>query len=177
MILKTKAFLNIIRNVLIFKVRYPWIKTGFNVHCQWSTRFWSPRKKIIIGNNVGIGHGCIFLSDTEIGNKVLISSNVAFINSDDHQYQLVGKTMWDSGRGDKYTIVVEDDVWIGLGTIILAPSRIGRGSIIAAGSVVVKDVPNYAIVGGNPSSIIKMRFTAEQIENHEKLIKDKSEFL
>lgn len=170
MTLTIKFLLNAIRNLLIFHIRYPWIKKGHNVHCQWSTRFWSPRKHIVLGNYVGIGPGCIFLVDTEIGNKVLIGPNVAFLNSDDHHYDIVGKTMWDSDRGDKHNIVVEDDVWIGHGAILLSPVRIGRGAIVAAGSVVVKDVPNYSIVGGNPASILKMRFTPDQIVAHEAML-------
>jgi acetyltransferase-like isoleucine patch superfamily enzyme len=170
-----KDFLNIIRSFLIFKLRYPWIKTGHNIHCQWSTRFWSPHRHIILGNYVGIGPGCIFLVDIEIGNKVMISPNVAFLNSDDHRYDVVGKTMWDSGRGDKYKIIIEDDVWIGHGAIVLAPSRIGRGAIVSAGSVVKQNVPPYSIVGGVPAKLIKMRFTPEQIATHERILIENGE--
>ena len=152
---------------MLFRIRYPWIRIGRNVHCQASTRFWSPHRHIVLGDYVGIGHGCIFLADTEIGNQVMIACNVAFLNSDDHRYDVVGKAMWDSGRGDNFKILVEDDVWIGHGAIILSPAQIGRGAIVAAGSVVVKDVPRYAILGGNPARVIKMRFTPEQIEEHE----------
>ena len=121
---------------------------------------------------MGIGDRCLFLADTEIGNKVLIACNVAFLNSDDHRYDVVGKAMWDSGRGDKYKVIIEDDVWIGHGAILLTPVRVGRGAIVAAGSVVTKDVPRYAIVGGNPAKVIRMRFTPEQIEEHERLVSE-----
>jgi len=168
--LNIKSILNGIRNFLIFQIRYPWIKTGHNIHCQWSTRFWSPNHHIVLGSDVGIGYGCIFLADTEIGNKVMIASNVAFLNRDDHRFDIVGKFMWDSGRGDKFQIQVEDDVWIGHGSIILTPARIGRGSIVSAGTVITHDVERYSIVGGNPATLIKMRFTHDQIEKHEKLV-------
>lgn len=141
------------------------------MHCHWSTRFWSPRKHIIIGNNVGIGYGCNFLVDIEIGNKILIANNVAFLNSDEHKYDIVGKSIWDSGNGYEYMVVVEDDVWIGHGAIVLSPVRIGRGSIIAAGSVLTKNVAAYSIVGGNPANLIKMRFTPDQIIQHEEALK------
>lgn len=165
-----KQILNFIRNILIFRIRYPWIRLGTNVHCQWSTTFWSPRRQIVIGDHVGIGGHCVFLSDTIIGSKVMLASQVAFLNSDDHIYNVVGKTMWDSGRGDKYKIVVDDDVWIGHGAIILSPTHIGRGAIVAAGSVVTKDVPPYSIVAGVPAKIVKMRFTPQQIEEHEAIL-------
>jgi len=146
------------------------VQFGKNVHCQLDVYFWSPHRHIILGNNVGIGSRCLFLSDIEIGDKVLIATNVAFINSDDHNYDIVGKTIWDSGRGDKYKITIEDDVWIGHGAIIIAPVRIGRGAIVAAGSVVNSDVPRYSIVAGVPAKVVKMRFTTEQIQNHENLL-------
>jgi acetyltransferase-like isoleucine patch superfamily enzyme len=165
-----KKYLNVIRTLFLFKIKYRWISFGHHVHCQITTRFWSPHKKISLGNYVGIGHYCLFQADTTIGNYVLIASHVGFLNSDDHRFDIVGKTIWNSDRGDKYEIVIEDDVWIGHGAIILAPVRIGRGSIIAAGSVVNKDVPRYTIVGGVPAKMLKMRFTIEEIKEHERLL-------
>jgi len=162
-----KKTLNIIRNIYLFKIRYRWITIGKNIHCQITTKFWSPHKKIKLGNYVGIGHCCLFQADTIIGNYVMIASYVGFLNSDDHRYDIVGKAMWNSGRGDKYIIIIEDDVWIGHGAIILSPVKIGRGSIIASGSVVTKDVPEYSIVAGVPAKVIKMRFSQEEIRAHE----------
>jgi acetyltransferase-like isoleucine patch superfamily enzyme len=140
---------------------------GSSIHCQWSSFFWAPHKKITIGNNVGIGMRCVFACDSTIGNNVAIADHVAFLNSDDHNFDIIGKTIWESGRGDKYSITVGDDVWIGHGAILLSPLTIGKGSIIAAGSVVTKDVNPYSIVGGSPAKLIRMRFTSEQITEHE----------
>ena len=131
---KFKGLLNVLRNILIFQIRYPWVQRGRNIHCQSSTTFWSPHRYIILGNNVGIGDRCTFLCDVEIGNKVLIAADVALVNSDDHRYDVVGQSMWDAGRGDQFKISVEDDVWIGHGAIVLTPVHIGRGSIVAAGA-------------------------------------------
>jgi acetyltransferase-like isoleucine patch superfamily enzyme len=170
-----RSVLNRFRNFLIFKIRYRWIRYGSNVHCKSSVSFWSPHKDIILGNNVGIGPGCLFLCDTKIGNKVVIAANVAFLNRDDHNYGIIGKTIWDSGRGDKFRITVEDDVWIGHGAIILSPAKICRGSIVAAGSVVTKDVSPYSIVGGSPARILKNRFSAEEIFRHEGILIDNNE--
>ncbi|MCK5136212.1 MAG: hypothetical protein KAR19_10540 [Bacteroidales bacterium] len=167
---RLKNILNSFRNILIFKLRYPWVKRGMNVHCQYSTTFWSPQKNIYLGNDVGIGPRCNFLCDIKIGNKVMIAGSVALLNSDDHHYNIIGKTMWDSGRGDNRKIIVKDDVWIGYGVIILSPVKIGRGSIIAAGSIVLKDVSPYSIVGGCPAKVIKMRFTKEEIIEHESIL-------
>lgn len=165
-----KLLLNNLRNFLLFRIKYNWVKYGKKVHCQFSTHFWSPHNYTVIGDNVGIGTDCHFLSDIEIGNKVLIASYCSFLNSDDHNYKIVGKTIWDSGRGDKYKIVISNDVWVGQGAIILSPARIGRGSIVSAGSVVVKDVPPYAIVGGVPARVISWRFNHEEIVEHERIL-------
>ncbi len=59
------------------------------------------------------------------------------------------------GKGDTE---IEDAVWIGMRSMIMPGRRLGEGSVIAAGSVVTKDVPPYAVVGGNPARIIKFRF-------------------
>ena len=65
------------------------------------------------------------------------------------------------GRGD---ITVDDDVWIGFYATIMSGVHIGQGAVVAAGAVVTKDVPPYAIVGGVPAKIIKYRFSPEVIE-------------
>ena len=57
----------------------------------------------------------------------------------------------------KQKVIIGDDVWIGTRVIILPGVRVGTGSIIGAGAVVTKDVPDYAIVGGVPAKIIKFR--------------------
>lgn len=64
----------------------------------------------------------------------------------------------------KGNIIIEDDVWIGQGAIILSGVTIGRGSVIGAGAVVAKDIPPYSIVVGNPGKVIKKRFSDEIIE-------------
>jgi acetyltransferase-like isoleucine patch superfamily enzyme len=165
-----KGALNEIRNFLLFHLRYPWVRRGKDIHCQWTTLFLAPHRHVLIGNQVGIGGNCLIQADLELGNKVLIASNIAFLNRDEHNFGVLGKAIWDSGKAQASKIVIEDDVWIGHGAILLAPLRIGRGAIVAAGSTVVKDVQPYAIVAGNPARPIKMRFTPEQIQEHERLL-------
>lgn len=60
--------------------------------------------------------------------------------------------------------VVENDVWIGYEAVIMPGIRIGNGAIVATKSVVTRDVPDYAIVAGNPAQVVKMRFTVAEVE-------------
>lgn len=164
------SFLNYLRIFWYFRIRHRWVRFGKNVHVQLGCFFGGAKPDISIGDFVGIGFNCFFLCKCKIGNKVLVASNCHFVNRHDHRYDIVGKSMWDAGRGEASMIVVGDDVWIGESVTILAPVVIGRGAIIAAGSVVTNDVPPYAIVGGNPARIIKMRFADDQIVEHESKI-------
>jgi acetyltransferase-like isoleucine patch superfamily enzyme len=140
------------------------------VRIPWSVSLWSPHKNIELGDRVQFGPGCVVHCDASFGNNVLIARDVAFVNRDDHRYDVVGKSIWDSPRGDAYKTTVEDDVWIGHGAIVLSGVTIGRGSIIAAGSIVTKDVPRYAIVAGVPAKVVATRFSPEQIQRHEELL-------
>lgn len=72
---------------------------------------------------------------------------------------------------DDKGVVIESDVWIGTRAIVLSGVIIGRGwSVVAAGAVVTKNVPPYAIVGGNPAKIIKFRFNSDEIKEHEAIL-------
>ena len=168
-----KRLLNGCRNFLMFRIRYPWVKHGRDVYCQTSVRFWSPHRHTVLGNNVTINFRCVFQSDIEIGDDVMIAMYSRFINRDDHVYDLVGTTMPDSPGGFKGKIILEGDVWIGHGAIVLSGVRVGRGAIVGAGSVVTKDVPRYSIVAGSPAGQIRMRFTPEQIAEHERILIEK----
>ena len=103
-----------------------------------------------------------------IGHFCSIAPEVVFILNADHytnnistypyKVKMMGDRFEATSKGD---IVVGDDVWIGYGAIILSGVTIGQGAIIAAGSIVTKDVPPYAIVGGNPAKVIKYRFSKD----------------
>ena len=86
----------------------------------------------------------------------------------DHRFDVVGVPMRFTGRDglEELQTIIEDDVWVGHGATIMAGVKIGRGAIIAAGSVVTKDVPAYAIVGGIPAKLIRLRFNEQQQKQH-----------
>lgn len=101
-----------------------------------------------------------------IGNRVLISHNVNIHDNNSHamlsaqrhedfKYMLKNSgNLRESDLGQK-EVIIEDDVWIGLNSIILPGVRIGKSSIIGAGSIVTKDIPPFSIAIGNPAKVIK----------------------
>lgn len=99
-----------------------------------------------------------------IGDFCSIASGVRFVCGGDHRTDTVSTFPFEKRCFNKTEalckgpIVVKDDVWIGTNALILSGVTIGQGSVIAAGAVVVSDVPPYSIVGGVPAKVIKMRF-------------------
>ena len=168
--LALRRIANQVRSYLYFTIRCRWVKRGGMVRIPWTVDIWSPHRDVTLGHQVQFGLGSIIHCDAEFGNKILIARNVAFVGRDDHRYDIVGKAIWDSPRGDNYKTIVEDDVWIGHGAIIISGVAIGRGAIVSAGSVVTTDVPRYSIVGGVPAKVIGWRFDENQRRIHEEVI-------
>lgn len=107
-----------------------------------------------------------------IGSFCSIAPNVWFVFNNEHHINCLSTYPFKvMALGDKRPeaetkggIVVGDDVWIGFGATILDGVKLGQGSVIAAGAVVTKDVPPYAVVGGVPARVLKYRFDQEYIE-------------
>ena len=153
---------NQMRSFLYFCLKAKYVKRHGFVRIPWNVEIWSPHHDIELGHNVQFGPGCIIQCDTKIGNNVLFAHNVALIGKDDHCYNKPGVTIWDSGRGDHFKTIIGNDVWVGHGAIVLSGVNIGSGAIIAAGSVVTKNVPPCSIVAGNPAKVIKKRFVDDE---------------
>lgn len=156
--------LNRLRTWYKFHVKYPWVKYHGFVRVMHDVSF-AKGMDIQIGNNVQFGIYSDIASNVHFGNNILLAGSVHFVGRYDHTYSDPGKTIWEGGRGNNGTTIVEDDVWIGAGAIILSGVRIGAGSIIAAGSVVTKDVPPCEIWGGNPAKKIRDRFESDIDKN------------
>jgi len=141
---------------------------GKNTHIRGLLHIFKYGGKIFIGDNSYVGdHSRIWSGeDIFIGNNVLISHNVNIIDTNSHELDaeereirhldLTKNGHWAT-KGNVITspIVIEDNVWINFNSIILKGVRIGKGAIIAAGSVVLKDVPPYTLAAGNPAKVIK----------------------
>lgn len=153
-----RSIANTIRSFIMIRIFHPWIKSSGLLRIPFGTEIWSPNRHVVLGDRVQFGKNTVIACDLEIGNSVLVAGNVSFVGRNDHRFDIRDKTVWDSGRGESLMTRIGNDVWIGYGSIILSGISVGDGAVIAAGSVVVKDVEPYTIVGGNPAKTIKPRF-------------------
>ena len=134
-------------------------------------------ENISVGNYVSLGADTRILTtqaQLKIGNYVMFGPGVTIVTGD-HRIDVMGKYMIQLTAADKLPendmdVIIEDDVWIGANATILKGVTVGRGSVVAAGSLVTKSCPPYSIVGGVPAKVLKTRFTAEQIEEHEHML-------
>lgn len=116
-----------------------------------------PTAKIIIGEKTRIHGTCIHAySKIEIGKECLIAGNCQIIDTNRHELSFSNPSLRLNVTTKAKEIYIEDNVWIGANSIILPGVTIGEGAMIAAGSIVTKDVPPYSLVGGNPAKVIKM---------------------
>ena len=113
--------------------------------------------EIEIGDYSGIGERCVVPKNTIIGKYVMMAPEVHIVQNN-HNYQDLSKPMCFQGSPQMIPqTIIGDDCWIGVRAILTPGHRIGKGSIIAAGAVVTKDVEPFTVVGGNPAKIIKKR--------------------
>jgi acetyltransferase-like isoleucine patch superfamily enzyme len=141
----------------------------------------SASENLAIGTDVYIGKFCTIQSNGSIGDGVLIANNVGVVGRIDHEFRAIGVLVRNGShisenvkisRSPKSRIDIGHDVWIGFGAVLLSGVDIGRGAIIAAGSVVMSSVAPYDIVAGNPAKPIGRRFTNDQIAAHEAILYD-----
>jgi acetyltransferase-like isoleucine patch superfamily enzyme len=152
------------------------VSLGDRVHIGIGSILSAPRG-LTVADDVYIGKFCTVQCDGAIGRFVMIANNAGLIGRYDHDHHQIGRPIrmasWigDSdyaGGGKGLRLIIEDDVWIGFGAVVLTGVTIGRGAIVAAGSVVTSDVLPYATVAGNPARQVGVRFSAEEIAAHER---------
>lgn len=157
-------------NVILFE-KVPGVtnfEMGNNCCIRGTIILYKSDSRVTLGNNVYIGPGT-FIECAEkitIGDNVLISMNCNIIDTNSHSLKsaerLNDSIEWQKGLAHKdwsnvqsSAIHIHNRSWIGLRSIILKGVSVGEGSIVAAGSVVTKQVQPYTMVGGNPASFIK----------------------
>ncbi len=133
------------------------VRVDIDFHCEYG-------KNIFIGNKVIINMNCTFVDNNriEIGNNVMIASNVQIYTAT-HSTKVKERIVqdWDENSGKSFCntyakpVKIEDNVWIGGGTIILPNVTVGKNSVIGAGSVVTRSIPSNCIAVGNPCRVIK----------------------
>lgn len=117
--------------------------------------------RIAIGDNTRIHGACIHARQSiSVGRNCLIAANCNILDSSGHCLSFQDVDDRINTVGETHPVVIEDSVWIGMNVIVLPGVRIGRGSVIAAGSVVTRDVPPMVLAGGIPARGIR---TAEHI--------------
>lgn len=117
------------------------------------------RPELIIGDDVIIGYRCEInvAQSVRIGHHVLIATGVKIFDNNSHPIDPERRRMnAPMTRGDIAPVVIHDDVWIGMEATILKGVTIGRGAIVATGSVVTKNVPARVVVAGNPAKVVKI---------------------
>lgn len=160
-----KIILKKIRNIIKFYLKidqYGLLKNKyFNLSIGKNVDI-NPMRQVEFGSNVLISKNTSITtslshdSKITIGNDVMIAHNVLIIGGN-HKISDINIPMRLQGEGKQGSIVIEDDVWIGAGVIVLTGIRIGKGSVIGAGSVVTKNIPRYSVAVGNPAKVVKTR--------------------
>jgi acetyltransferase-like isoleucine patch superfamily enzyme len=117
------------------------------------------QRGIELGRRVYIGSNCC-IGLCRIEDDVMLGSNVDIISgSNQHHFERLDIPMREQG-GELEMIVIGEDSWLGNSSVVM--SNVGRKSIVAAGSVVVKDIPPFSIVAGNPAKVLKSRLPEEE---------------
>lgn len=148
------------KKIRAFCCRRIFKKCGKNINIERKAKFGSGRD-IVIGDNSGIGIECTIAPGTVIGDNVMMAPQCLFLPSISHSFDSTEVPMCEQGTKENGPIVIEDDCWIGTRSIILPGRTVKQGSILAAGTVLVKDYPEYSIIGGNPSRLIRSRKSNE----------------
>lgn len=129
---------------LLGKSENAWINPPF--YCDYGFN-------IEVGKNFFANYNCTILdvAKVKIGNNVLFAPNVAVYTAGHPLHPVMRQSEYEYGIG----IEIGDNVWIGGNAVILPGVKIGSNSVIAAGSVVTKDIPNWVVAGGNPCRVIR----------------------
>jgi maltose O-acetyltransferase len=146
------------RRVRAFLCRRIFDACGTAVNVQHGA-FFGSGAGIRLGDHSDIGVDSRVQGPLTIGNDVMMAPGVMIYTSN-HSFDRIDVPMRTQGNAEKRPVVIADDVWIGARVIILPGVTVGTGAILAAGSVVTKDVPPFAIVGGNPARVIRLRKAA-----------------
>ncbi len=162
-LLRGWALNRVVSNIPISGLRYAYYRTVCGIKIGQGSAVWMGAQftggtlnEIAIGDHCSIAYDSYWIAGAaiQIGNDVVTGHRVTFCTSD-HDPDDPAFSRRDA------PIIIEDHAFIGSLAMILKGVRIGRGAVVAAGSVVTKDVPPFMIVGGNPAKVIRQRAISE----------------
>lgn len=163
---KFNASFNLMDSAGVIYSNYPTITLGERSYIEGCDLMALPPFHVLIGRYTSIGDGIMMIVNMDhdkesVSNYTLFRIGKEFQHPCAHEYRFV--------KPARRQIYIGNDVWIGLKATIMGGVHIGNGAVVAAGSVVTKDVPPYAVVGGNPAKIIKYRFPKDICEKLDKI--------
>ncbi len=134
-------------------------KRSYHLNMHSSVKLMADRDNAVvtIGQNTRINGACIHAYEcVRIGANCLIAANTQIFDGSGHDLCMDDPARRRLSVGSSKAVHIDDDVWIGANCIIMPGVTIGAGSVIAAGSVVTRDVPSMCIAGGNPARVIRV---------------------
>jgi len=158
-----------LRVAYLFFLKYRYSIDPLGEGVRWGYRWNIRRGSVKLGHFSYLGSGTHILYPTIIGDLCMVAQDTHFVGND-HGFEQPGIPMRiapPAKNAREAVTIVESEVWIGQRSLVFAGVKIGRGAIVAAGSVVTKDVPAYTIVAGVPAKVVRQRFSndAEQVEH------------
>ncbi|NJB35398.1 acyltransferase [Croceivirga sp. JEA036] len=163
------------------RIKWRRYQFGPNFYAGLRVSLWA-KDTLTIGRNFYIGRDSQIETDCVIGDNVIFGNCVAIVGKYDHHFQQIGYPIRLASRirddhydwkGKGQLTRIEDDVWVGYGSIIMSGVTLAKGCIIAAGAVVTRDTEPYSIYGGNPAKKIANRFNSLQdLQTHEQKEKE-----
>ena len=151
----SKPFGGISKRIRYWLCRCIFKSCGKNVNTESHASF-GAGNLVEIGDNSGIGVNCTIPNHSIIGDNVMMGPNLYALERN-HSFESKEIPMMLQGYSEPKCFRIEDDVWIGRDVIATPGRTIKKGSIIAAGCILCKDFPEYSIIGGNPSKLIRKR--------------------
>ncbi|MBJ7323339.1 MAG: acyltransferase [Rhodococcus sp.] len=141
-----------------------------DLHVGPGSVVWAPNH-LGIGRRVYVGKNVTLQFDGEVGDGVLFANGCGVVGRYDHDYTQVGHCIRDADWvGDHQRLssptYIGSDVWIGFNAVVQSGIKIGNSSIVAAGSVVTRDLPDNVIAAGVPAKVLRARFSAEEFDAH-----------
>lgn len=130
---------------------------GYHLALPSPVKFFAylPGAEIRIGDETGIAGSCITAhKSVTIGKRCLIAANCQIMDNNAHDLSFPNVEDRRFSTGSSMPVVIEDDVWLGINTVVLPGVRIGKGSIVGANSVVCSNIPPMVVARGNPAEVV-----------------------